>query len=377
MRCGAHILGLIVRDGLQEVHGAILRIRSAVRYVRSSPSRLKRFRECLEHQKVETKAGLCLDVETRWNSTFLMLQSAVALKKGFDMLELEDEKYVVELTKICKAAPSDSDWAYATALSPILQYFYDATVNISGSKYVTGNTYMKEIFGVGWMIMKMDTMGDEYKKAMAEKMKLKFYKYWGNFDNTNMMIYVAAVLDPQYKMRWVKWMIQGTYPNSEASCLITKITNALDKLFEYYTSLQLQESVGSEGNVNSGLDRSKDRTQRHVMMDEMFDDEESVETDSTKSELEYYLDYIREDRKNPDFDILHWWNTTGSKYKVLSLMARDMLAIHVSTVTSESAFSADWYGDNDEDLRVEEMVVELEYIKSDIKEEGHQDTSIF
>ncbi|KAL1223809.1 putative AC transposase [Cardamine amara subsp. amara] len=53
MRCGAHILGLIVKDGLKEAHGSIFRIRSAVRYVRSSPSRLKMFKECLEIQKVE------------------------------------------------------------------------------------------------------------------------------------------------------------------------------------------------------------------------------------------------------------------------------------------------------------------------------------
>ncbi|XP_019091050.1 PREDICTED: zinc finger BED domain-containing protein RICESLEEPER 2-like [Camelina sativa] len=335
-----------------------------------------------------------------------MLQSVVALKKGFDMLELEDEKYSVELTKICKAVPSESDWGYAVALSPILHYFFDATVNIYGSKYVTGNTYMKEIFGVGWMIMKMDTMGDEYKKAMAEKMKLKFYKYWGNFDNTNMLIYVAAVLDPRYKLRWVKWMIQGTYPIYEASSLISKITDALDRLFKYYTSLQSQESVGSKGNANSGSDHSKNNAKSHSLIDGMFDDVvESEESDLSKSEVEYYLDDIREDRKIPSFDILYSWKTTRSKYKVLSLMVRDMLAIPVSIVASESAFSAgsrvldrfcssltpkvvealictqDWYCDNDEDLKIEEMVAELEYIESDFMEEhedewGHQDTSL-
>lgn len=51
MRCGAHILGLIVRDGLQEVHGAVLKIRSAVRYVRSSPNRLKRFLKVFRDSK--------------------------------------------------------------------------------------------------------------------------------------------------------------------------------------------------------------------------------------------------------------------------------------------------------------------------------------
>ncbi|KAG7532991.1 HAT C-terminal dimerization domain [Arabidopsis thaliana x Arabidopsis arenosa] len=245
---------------------------------------------------------------------------------------------------------------------------------------------MKEIFGVGWMIIKMMTMEDEHKKDMATRMKLKFYKYWGNFDNTNMLIYIAAVLDPRFKMRWVKWMIQGTYPNSEASCLIAKITDSLDRLVAYYTSLGLEDKENPESH------HSKNKEKRHSLMDAMFDDaEESEEAEVVKSELQYYLDNIREDRKNPNFDILHWWKTTGSKYKVLAMMARDILAIPVSTVASESAFSAgsrvldrfrssltpkivealictqDWYRDNDEDLRVEEMVDELEYIESEME----------
>lgn len=388
MRCGAHILGLIVRDGLQEKNASILKVRSAVRYVRSSPSRLKRFNECLEIQKVESKAGLCLDVETRWNSTFMMLQAAVALKKGFDMLEMEDEKYVSELTKICEGVPSESDWSTASSLSDILQYFYDATVNISGSKYVTGNTYMKEIFGVGWMIVKMTTMEDTHKKAMAEKMKLKFHKYWGNFDNTNLMIYIAAVLDPRYKMRWVKWMIEGTYPSYEAKCLIAKITDALDRLFKYYAIVQSQVPISSQSKGVSAP-HSKFKEKKHSLMEAMFDDaEQSEEANVEKSELVYYLEDIREDRMNPNFKILDWWKMTGSKYKILSLMARDLMAVPVSTVASESAFSAggrvldrfrssltprtvealictqDWYRDDDVDLRVEEQLAELENIES-------------
>ena len=41
----------------------------------------------------------------------------------------------------------------------------------------------------------------------------------------------------------------------------------------------------------------------------------------------------------PDFDILPWWKENQRKYRVLSQIARDVLAIQVSTVASESAFS--------------------------------------
>ena len=39
------------------------------------------------------------------------------------------------------------------------------------------------------------------------------------------------------------------------------------------------------------------------------------------------------------FDILGWWKVNAPRYKVLSQIARDVLAVPVSTVASESAFS--------------------------------------
>ena len=38
-------------------------------------------------------------------------------------------------------------------------------------------------------------------------------------------------------------------------------------------------------------------------------------------------------------DILAWWKMKASKYHVISLMARDILVILMSTVSFESAFS--------------------------------------
>ena len=48
MRCCAHILNLIVCDGLKDVHDSIVKFRNAVRYVKSSPSRLAKFKNCTE-----------------------------------------------------------------------------------------------------------------------------------------------------------------------------------------------------------------------------------------------------------------------------------------------------------------------------------------
>ena len=73
MRCCAHILNLIVQSGLKFIHESIAKVRNAVRYVRASPARLEKFQDCVENEKIKVKCLLSLDVPTRWNSTYLML----------------------------------------------------------------------------------------------------------------------------------------------------------------------------------------------------------------------------------------------------------------------------------------------------------------
>lgn len=45
------------------------------------------------------------------------------------------------------------------------------------------------------------------------------------------------------------------------------------------------------------------------------------------------------EKKSPDFDILNWWKVNSTKYPTLGIIARDILAMPISTVALESAFS--------------------------------------
>ena len=58
-----------------------------------------------------------------------------------------------------------------------------------------------------------------------------------------------------------------------------------------------------------------------------------------KSELERYLLEASVDPDIEGFDILDWWRVNSSRYRILSQVARDVLAILVSTFASEFAFS--------------------------------------
>lgn len=61
----------------------------------------------------------------------------------------------------------------------------------------------------------------------------------------------------------------------------------------------------------------------------------------SKNELDRYLEEesLPHD-ENDYFDVLGWWKLEGTRYPTLRLIARDILAIPITTVASESAFSA-------------------------------------
>ena len=60
---------------------------------------------------------------------------------------------------------------------------------------------------------------------------------------------------------------------------------------------------------------------------------------SNVSELVSYLDCDTVNQLDDDFNILNWWHQHKLTYPVLSIMAKDVLTVPVSTISSESTFS--------------------------------------
>ena len=199
VRCCAHILNLIVYDGLKDVNDTLIRIRNAVRFVRSSPARLGKFKKCNEEENISCKSMLCIDVQTRWNSTCLMLDAAEKFEKAFERLKDYDTVYMNDEWK-----PTSRDWKTARIFTKILSVFYEVTIRLSGSVYVTSNSIFHEISIVQNCIKKYASVGGPDSKLLHDmtlKMQHKYDKYWGKTTKTNFFLYVAFVLDPCYKMK--------------------------------------------------------------------------------------------------------------------------------------------------------------------------------
>ncbi|KAF7841679.1 zinc finger BED domain-containing protein RICESLEEPER 2-like [Senna tora] len=115
--CSAHILNLIVQEGLKVASDALHKIRESVKYVKASDGRMQKFDDCVcESGGIETGLGIRLDVTIRLNSTYLMLESALHYQKAFNHLNLIDRNY--------KYYPSIEEWRRATKM-PLDSDFYE------------------------------------------------------------------------------------------------------------------------------------------------------------------------------------------------------------------------------------------------------------
>ena len=88
-----------------------------VRYIRHSPSRLRKFKDFSDLLGIKDKSSLCLNVLTRWNSTYLMLKTACIYEKTFKVYEENESSFRVDLGD---NVPEFYDWEYANNLVEFL-----------------------------------------------------------------------------------------------------------------------------------------------------------------------------------------------------------------------------------------------------------------
>lgn len=127
---------------------------------------------------------------------------------------------------------------------------------------------------------------------------------------------------------------------------VDKVMTSLKKVYEEYVEMAKEESTTNISGERDSEDNSSFSRDGNSSVVTGFDQIMSivrtkVAVPPSKSELQTYLD---EPVHNPEgnsstFSALQWWKEKSSKYKILSRMAADILAIPISTVAYESSFS--------------------------------------
>ena len=346
-----------MHDGLKEVDISIKRVRAVVRYIRNSGSRLVKFKEIVVEEKVDSKSFLRIDVPTRWNSTFLMLKAANVYEKVFMRLAEEDLTYKFDLSEDNNGfgCPEEADWENAKKMEDFLGHFYDLTKRVSSTLNVTSNILFHEIAEVHLLIQAWLDSEDTLQVAMGQRMKDKFDKYWGLWhinnesmnekgkgkgkekENINLMIFVAAVVDPRYKLSlYTNAVIDEIFGQQRGQLVWAALKTCVNELFQEYTKLYAPSEVVAEVE-----DSRTSKGGRGGMLKEVIAKKLKM-NNGTSSNAKLELDkYLAEDCEDQEMkiDILAWWKTNACRFPILARLARDVLAIPISTVASESAFS--------------------------------------
>ncbi|XP_072147896.1 zinc finger BED domain-containing protein RICESLEEPER 2-like [Setaria viridis] len=266
--------------------------------------------------------------------------NAIPYEKAFERYKDDDPYYQLDLEgQNMPGVPVKSDWEKAKKMAEFLEHFYELTLRVSATQHVTSHTYFHEIADVLILLREWCQSCDSIRKDMGKRMLTKYYKYWGDKkeDMLNLVIFFCVAIDPRYKLSdYTKMATLEMFGHEIGQELWAVVNKSFHALFEEYKNLYAPSGKSQHTTDSEQAPEKSKRLMRSVIAQKMRLDGGGNGT--TKSELEkYFAEENEEDKK--DFEILEWWKDNAHRFPILSHMARDLLAIPISTVASESAFS--------------------------------------
>jgi len=328
-RCACHIINLIVKSGLKRLKPCIEIFRTAINFLNSSNQRIAQFKEYCQAKGMRPRK-FCLDMDVRWNSTYLMLKHLMPYRTVFSVFINLQFGYPLLV---------EQHWYIAEKVLQFLELFYDSTVALSGVYYPTSPLVLHHILEIASHLH--DYEHDSNLCNVVAPMKAKFLKYW---KHVPLLYAFAFVLDPRAKMRGLQNVLDLLAQSNNMSYIdyLAEVKFELHKLYDKY------ESKFGAARPARTTHPSRLTGKRKQAWGKIFGGSVSSGPSSTAgssavppglSELTVYLDSDNVVAYDDDFDVLNWWHEHKLTFPVLCTMAKDIMSVPVSTTSSESCFS--------------------------------------
>ncbi|XP_066322132.1 zinc finger BED domain-containing protein RICESLEEPER 4-like [Miscanthus floridulus] len=199
---------------------------------------------------------------------------------------------------------------------------------------------------------------DEHLRSVIQPIIDKYNKYWKNIPD---LYSIAFILDPRAKikgftkvLRKLHSLFNIDYTNKllDTRALLFKMYNRYDVMYgsnrlkrvvppslfgkkrtawaKIYDDEELDVGAGCSS-LPSSLDHSRSVSTTSLL--------QAATASSNSSELASYLNCNIVSQLDDEFDIMQWWHEHKLTYSILSVLAKDILTVPVSTISSESTFS--------------------------------------
>jgi hAT family protein len=342
IRCLAHVLNLIVSDILTGMksgdhksameacdllqenkkigrQSALARIRIMVLWILRTPQRRQQWKVTCQANNLNDKF-IEYDVETRWNSTYRMVQGALQAKAQI-------KKWIEHQNQFPPF--SADDWSQLQQLEMILSKFDEFTQLVSRRQsqislaipiYYELNDMLEDAASAQG---DFSGLSSDITAAISAGMK-KYKKYYELMDAQD-AYYIALVLDPRFKTLLLeKELGQVTAPK-----VIRSVKETLHEQYPSKPSLEQSTSKIDQDNKRQSLEaRVLQKLQPQVVQRSDIDryfEEGVVTVDESVTKDEGWL--------------FSWWNTHKDEYPRMAAAARDYLAIPAAEVAVERLFS--------------------------------------
>ena len=308
MRCAAHTLQLAVNDVLKETNfrNVLEKARKVVKKTRTQNLRLVFQRE--KHTLP------ILDCETRWGTTFLMLQSLINGKEFLIYLALTNEALLL----------SDSDWSSIEEMAAALKPMHQLT-KVLQYKSLTAGQLLGE-----WVKTRL-VLSSSTGSTRNQLLRAMLARESAIMENPAFL--AAVFLDLRY---------QKLLTEDQKSIAQRHVLSVWKKL-QRMTSDESHEEVlpvveVSSSSVSSSSSNDVEEEQRaENLLETLLKANDSIIRNENESIFDVISDFGKKNRLQKDVNILLWWSQNGPPE--LQDVALTILALPVTQVSVERTFS--------------------------------------
>lgn len=271
-----------------------------------------------------------LDVITRWNSTYEMLQWSLKTKGALNIL-CDNTEYMKTLK------PTDTEWSIIERVCKYLKSFKTISTTLEGEAYCT---LPMVIIGINMLLDKLEKWAkeldnipsrDETDEKLIHSIQAARDKILKHYTRTNWMYCVVLILDPRHKAE--------TFSNTSWGKELQ--TDAVKHFEETFKSKYFRSASSTSASPPLKLDENKKNDcNEEFDIDLLSLFKKSPDNQNDEAAWRYELDkYLTEPRAEGFEDILEWWKKHEGIFPNLAIMAKDFLSTPATSAAVERQFS--------------------------------------
>ena len=327
-RCAIHTLALCVKAIFQleiltvKVQTCISKCNEVAKYVRRSEHNKNELREACKTLRI----GFIMPkkpVDTRWNSVEANVTSVLRLMPALQHLSTHDE--TLGWSGI---VPNAAEAKVLESLVDILTQIKIASKKWEGEKEPTLQSVIPELWNVKDTLEKKINAHERYVSTFAKQFKRLILERFPSWGTENPLTSMAHFLDPEFQ-----GLVLKQFPGA-----FNKTQEEIKKVAAKYCGQNEPRLQARIVRTNSDENDNLTATQRLKLSQTVVNETEG-NNDGNRSRIEIELDKYLNIKIDHCSNILTFWKDNQDIFPVLTLVAKEVLAIPASSASSERVFS--------------------------------------